>query len=170
MSLTQSSSFPGPAPSPCRSSSLSSTMDERLMQGTGKGDACTVTESPGLRMCETRPSIDTPAAARLRSPMRRVTDEDEGNTNGRKERLRGHMGVKTRALSEGWTIGPPADKEYAVDPVGVETMTPSDTASVRCCPSTKMSIVFKCGLEPRCKATSFITCHATSSVPIFCDS
>jgi hypothetical protein len=57
---------------------------------------------------------------------RRVTDEDEGNTRGLKERLRGHMGVRTRALSEGWTIGPPADNEYAVEPVGVETMTPSD--------------------------------------------
>ena len=57
---------------------------------------------------------------------RRVTDEDDGNTKGLKERLRGHMGVRTRALSEGWTMGPPADNEYAVEPVGVETITPSD--------------------------------------------
>lgn len=57
---------------------------------------------------------------------RRVTDEDEGNTRGRKDKLRGQMGVRTRALSDGWTIGPPADREYAVEPVGVETMTPSD--------------------------------------------
>jgi len=43
-------------------------MDDRLMQGTGNGDAWTVTDSPGLSTCDTRPSIDTPAGARLRSP------------------------------------------------------------------------------------------------------
>jgi hypothetical protein len=108
---------------------------------------------------------------------RRVIDEDEGKTRGRKERLRGHIGVRTRALSDGWTIGPPAEREYAVEPVGVDTMRPSDwgvplrrlrgrewsiltTASVRCCSSTKMSIVFRCGLEPRCNAISFITCQS----------
>lgn len=30
-----------------------------------------------------------------------VIDDEEGNTRGRKERLRGQMGVKTIALSEG---------------------------------------------------------------------
>lgn len=57
---------------------------------------------------------------------RRVIDEDDGKTNGRKERLRGQMGVRTSALNEGCTMGPPADREYAVDPVGVETIIPSD--------------------------------------------
>jgi len=38
-------------------------------------------------------------------------DEDEGNTRGRKDKLRGQMGVRTRALRDGWTIGPPADNE-----------------------------------------------------------
>lgn len=55
-----------------------------------------------------------------------MTIEDEGNTSGRNERLRGQMGVKTSALSDGWTMGPPADKEYAVEPVGVDTIRPSD--------------------------------------------
>jgi hypothetical protein len=54
-----------------------------------------------------------------------ISDED-GKTRGRKDKLRGQIGVKTRALSEGWTIGPPADREYAVEPVGVETISPSD--------------------------------------------
>jgi hypothetical protein len=84
----------------------------------------------------------------------------EGNTSGLNDRLRGQMGVKTRALSEGCTIGPPAEREYAVEPVGVDTMRPSDwcevrnvtsagavkvltTASVRCCPSTNISIVLR---------------------------
>jgi hypothetical protein len=57
---------------------------------------------------------------------RRVIDEEEGNTRGRKERLRGQIGVRTRALREGWTIGPPAESEYAVEPVGVDTIRPSD--------------------------------------------
>lgn len=60
------------------------------------------------------------------SHTRSVIIEDEGNTRGRNERLRGQMGVKTSALSDGWTMGPPADKEYAVEPVGVDTMRPSD--------------------------------------------
>ncbi len=57
---------------------------------------------------------------------RRVMSDEDGKTRGRKDRLRGQIGVKTRALSEGWTIGPPADREYAVEPVGVETISPSD--------------------------------------------
>ena len=57
---------------------------------------------------------------------RRVIDEDEGKTRGRNDKLRGHIGVKTSALSEGCTMGPPAESEYAVDPVGVETIMPSD--------------------------------------------
>lgn len=54
--------------------------------------------------------------------------EEDGNTSGRNERLRGQMGVRTSALRDGCTIGPPADNEYAVDPVGVDTMIPSDFA------------------------------------------
>jgi len=42
---------------------------------------------------------------------RNVIIDDDGKTRGRNERLRGQMGVKTRALNEGCTIGPPADKE-----------------------------------------------------------
>ena len=36
------------------------------------------------------------------------------------------MGVMTIALMVGKTIGPPADRLYAVDPVGVDRMRPSD--------------------------------------------
>ncbi len=57
---------------------------------------------------------------------RSVIDDEEGNTSGRKDKLRGQMGVNTRALNEGWTIGPPADNEYAVEPVGVDIIRPSD--------------------------------------------
>ena len=93
------------------------------------------------------------------SPTRNVTAEEEGNTRGLNDKLRGQIGVRTIALSEGCTIGPPADREYAVEPVGVETMSPSQTASVKCCPSTNTSIVFRCGLGPRWSETSFMTCQ-----------
>lgn len=53
-------------------------------------------------------------------------EDEDGKTSGRKDKLRGHMGVSTIALNEGCTIGPPAESEYAVDPVGVETIRPSD--------------------------------------------
>lgn len=56
-----------------------------------------------------------------------VMIEEEGKTRGLKDKLRGQIGLKTSALKDGWTIGPPADKEYAVDPVGVETIRPSDS-------------------------------------------
>ena len=62
---------------------------------------------------------------------RRVIDDEDGKTSGRKDRLRGQIGVRTSALKDGWTIGPPADSEYAVDPVGVDTMIPSDCARKR---------------------------------------
>ena len=34
----------------------------------------------------------------------------------------GQIGVMTKLCTLGWTIGPPADNEYAVDPVGVDTI------------------------------------------------
>lgn len=95
-------------------------------------------------------------------PTRNVTAEEEGKTRGRNDKLRGQIGVRTIALNDGCTIGPPADNEYAVEPVGVETMRPSQTASVRCCPSTNTSIVFRCGLGPRWSETSFMTCQPTT--------
>ena len=67
ISRTQSSSFPGPAPSSPSRISLGSEIDDRLMQGMGYNEARTVTDSPGLRTWETWPSIERPAGARERS-------------------------------------------------------------------------------------------------------
>ena len=64
---------------------------------------------------------------------RKVIEDDEGKTRGRNDKLRGHIGVRTIALREGCTIGPPADSEYAVDPVGVDTMSPSDCVNELSC-------------------------------------
>ena len=55
-----------------------------------------------------------------------MIDDEDGNTRGRKDKLRGQIGVRTMALRDGCTMGPPAESEYAVDPVGVDTMRPSD--------------------------------------------
>lgn len=61
--------------------------------------------------------------------MRRI-EEEEGSNSGLKDRDRGQIGVKTNACTEGCTIGPPDDREYAVEPVGVDTMRPSDYKKV----------------------------------------
>lgn len=37
----------------------------------------------------------------------------------------GHIGVNIIPFTLGFTIGPPADKEYAVEPVGVDIINPS---------------------------------------------
>lgn len=52
--------------------------------------------------------------------------DDDGKTRGRNDKLLGHIGVRTNALKDGCTMGPPAEREYAVEPVGVDTIRPSD--------------------------------------------
>lgn len=44
---------------------------------------------------------------------------------------------------------PPALREYAVEPVGVEIMRPSATASVRMRPEMEMVRCVRCGEAPR---------------------
>ena len=46
-------------------------------------------------------------------------------TIGRTDKLCGAIGVITKLSESGIMIGPPQLKEYAVDPVGVETISPS---------------------------------------------
>ncbi len=55
--------------------------------------------------------------------MRRTSEA--GTTVGRLDRVKGQMGVRMNASISGWRMGPPAAMEYAVEPVGVATMTPS---------------------------------------------
>jgi len=40
------------------------------------------------------------------------------------------MGVRRNASVSGWEMGPPAESEYAVDPVGVDSSRPSAYLSV----------------------------------------
>lgn len=56
--------------------------------------------------------------------------ESEGRQIGLKERLFGAIGVMSILLIPFCIIGPPADREYAVDPVGVDMSMPSPAVSV----------------------------------------
>ena len=58
------------------------------------------------------------------SILNRIT-ESSGRTNGRTFKLCGATGVKMKLPEFGNTIGPPPDKEYPVEPVGVLTIKPS---------------------------------------------
>lgn len=59
-----------------------------------------------------------------------VISESDGRQIGRKERLLGAMGVMRMLLMPFCMMGPPAEREYAVDPVGVEISIPSPAVSV----------------------------------------
>ena len=52
--------------------------------------------------------------------------DDAGTTRGREVNVCAAVGVIISESTLGVTIGPPADNEYAVDPVGVATTNPSD--------------------------------------------
>src|ERR1043166_7705612 len=54
-----------------------------------------------------------------------------GSTRGRTASVWGQIAVTTIASTVGTTIGPPADIEYAVEPVGVLTMMPSAETLMR---------------------------------------
>ena len=47
-------------------------------------------------------------------------------TSGRDRKEWAQIGVIIVPLQLGYIMGPPADSEYAVDPVGVEIITPSE--------------------------------------------
>lgn len=67
MSLTQSSSLPGPTPSDFRSC-VWSLIEDRLIHGIGYRDAWTRTDSPGFKIRDDWPSIETPEEDLLLSP------------------------------------------------------------------------------------------------------
>ena len=48
-----------------------------------------------------------------------------GTITGRLVSVCGQIGVIASAATEGKTMGPPAESEYAVEPVGVATISPS---------------------------------------------
>lgn len=54
--------------------------------------------------------------------------EASGTTSGRKESECGAMGVSSAHGTDGATMGPPDDREYAVEPEGVAMISPSACA------------------------------------------
>lgn len=54
-------------------------------------------------------------------------------------------------------IGPPADKKYAVEPVGVDTIIPSPDATVNNTLLMYISMYKQCGFAPRDITNSFKT-------------
>lgn len=56
--------------------------------------------------------------------------EFSGRIKGLKDKLRGQIGVRRMHLTTGWTMEPPAEREYAVEPVGVAKMRPSAVVRV----------------------------------------
>ena len=62
-----------------------------------------------------------------------------GMTMCRFVRVKGQIGLSSNERMLGWMMGPPADKEYAVEPVGVEMMRPSARYDVMYWSSTRTS-------------------------------
>ena len=54
--------------------------------------------------------------------MEHISTDESGSSKGRKESVCAQMGVSKMAGTDGWTIDPPAAREYAVDPEGLRTV------------------------------------------------
>src|SRR5439155_6288601 len=67
----------------------------------------------------------------------------------------GQIAVITRTPDSGSRIGPPAESEYAVEPVGVATIKPSALNSVSASPLTRVRNNTKRESSPRLKTASF---------------
>src|SRR5437764_15167945 len=67
----------------------------------------------------------------------------------------GQIGVITKTPDSGSRIGPPADSEYAVEPVGVATIKPSALNSVNDSPFTRVRNRIRRDNSPRLKTASF---------------
>src|SRR5437763_16890376 len=67
----------------------------------------------------------------------------------------GQIGVITRTPDSGSRIGPPAESEYAVEPVGVATIKPSALNSVSASPLTRVRSNTRRESSPQLKTASF---------------
>src|SRR5438128_2500206 len=83
-----------------------------------------MTRSPAINFVLACPSQKSVVPSFTRTACTNTVLCDE-TTTGRNERLCGQMGVMQNASTSGLMIGPPAETLYAVDPLGVETSTPS---------------------------------------------
>src|SRR5512145_3111398 len=89
-----------------------------------KGDLQITIISPAFRenpVCPSRvKKTSSPGAVRTTSII-----TSSGSTIGLLVNVWEQMGVRSILPSVGYTIGPPAEREYAVEPVGVEIISPS---------------------------------------------
>ena len=60
-----------------------------------------------------------------RSPTTKSSSSWAASTSVRSKSMCGEIGVSNRQRNAGEAIGPRTENEYAVEPVGVATMTPS---------------------------------------------
>ena len=67
--------------------------------------------------------------------------QSEGKHIGLNDKLLGAIGTTKIPLTPFWRMGPPAESEYAVDPVEVEMRIPSPAVEVRYSPLTQISSV-----------------------------
>src|SRR6267378_5987886 len=117
--------------------------------------------SPGWMGVPTWPSNDTRTSSLQGGIGWIVTTAVAARTSGRTARVCGQMAVTTIASTVGTTIGPPADIEYAVDPVGVLTMIPSAEYCATSSPSTATLRRTTRATPPLWTTTSFRTSGST---------
>src|SRR5690606_9404374 len=92
---------------------------------TGREDPRTTTRAPGGSSGERRPSHQRMPEPSVRSSISMATDASGPTTSGLANRACADSGTTVIASTVGQITGPPAEKLYAVDPVGVETTIPS---------------------------------------------
>src|SRR5438067_11761658 len=77
----------------------------------------------------------------------------------------GQIGVITNTPQSGSRIGPPAESEYAVEPVGVAIIKPSALNSVSDSPLTRVRNRINRDNSPRLKTASFNATIGFCSLP-----
>ena len=106
----------------------------RRTRRAGRLDAWILTSVPTGISWVSRPSAETnPGSSPTTS---RLTTLLAPSTNDRSKTICAAIGVTMRHGTSGETIGPRAENEYAVEPVGVATITPSAENVVTYSPST----------------------------------
>ncbi len=90
---------------------------------TGRRPRVTSTRERSATSTERRPSQDSTAGVEGSTSM--ATDEVGASTRGRANRAWALIGATSRASTPGHRTGPPTENAYAVDPVGVEQIMPS---------------------------------------------
>ncbi|CAB4550180.1 unannotated protein [freshwater metagenome] len=102
---------------------------------TGLLDFVTSTRAPGGSSQERRPSHHKIPCPALRCRTSTATIASGFTTSGLAKSACALNGTTNSASTDGQTTGPPAEKAYAVDPVGVDMTTPSQPKLESGCPS-----------------------------------